>query len=510
MESVQAADFVVVGAGTAGSVVVRRLLDAGHRVAVVEAGPSDTNEEIADPFRGAALIGSEVDWSFSTEPQPCANNRVMSQARGKSLGGSSVLNGMIYVRGAQSDYDAWAAGGATGWAWQDIEPYFRELEAYDGPPNAARGQNGPLNIQRNLDPDPLVRAFVDAAVEAGHPYNDDYNSGDSRGASFLQHTAVQGRRVTAWRAYVGPVVISPLLQVITDAHVSRVLIEGGRAVGVEYLRDGQRHVVRAEQEVILSAGTLGTPQLLMLSGIGPTAHLHHHGIDVVADLPGVGQNLRDHASTSVVWETRKAMPVPRVNGLEAQFIADGVGGPIQPDRQTIFVSGVFSPIRDNLPEQGFTGLALLLHPHSQGQVRLLSADPQDPPVIDLGLLTDSRDLEALVDHVEAVRAVAAQPALAEWVKSEAFPGTAVTDRDSLRDYVRRSVDSGQHQVGTARMGTDPMAVVDPRLLVHGIGGLRIADASVMPTPPAGNTVGPAYLIGERAADFILSTRAHGY
>ncbi|WBB69041.1 GMC family oxidoreductase N-terminal domain-containing protein [Micromonospora sp. WMMD812] len=485
MRSHDTTDFVVIGAGTAGSVVARRLVDAGYRVVVIEAGPSDTREEIGDPLRGAALFGGEVDWGFGTEPQPHAGGRVLYQPRGKTLGGSSVLNGMLYVRGSRADYDAWG----DGWAWSDVEPRFRRLEAHHG---------GPVHIQRNTDPDPLVRAFVDAAVGAGHPFNHDYNAGDSRGASFTQHTIKDGRRVTAWRAYVGPVRESPLLRVVTDALVSRILIEGNRAVGVEYLAGGERHVIRVEREVVLSAGTFGTPQILLLSGLGPADHLRGHGIPVVADLPGVGQNLRDHVGSPVVWESNRAVPMPHVNGIEAQIIADGgVGAAGNPDRQAVFISAVYSTIQENLPEQGFTALALLLHPHSRGRVGLRSANPADAPVIDLGLLSDPRDLEALVEHIESLRAVAEQPALHDWIKAEVYPGTS-----ALRDYVRRAVDSGHHQVGTARIGTDQMAVVDPALRVHGIAGLRVADASVMPTLPAGNTAGPTLMIGERAADLI--------
>jgi choline dehydrogenase len=234
MTDIESADVVVVGAGTAGSVVVRRLVDAGHRVIVIEAGPTDGRPEIASPFGAAALFASEVDWALSTVPQSHANDRVLYQPRGRSLGGSTILNGMLYIRGARTDYDAWAAAGATGWSWQEVEPYFRRIENYDGPADGARGTSGPLSVHRNTDPDPLVTSFVDAAVQAGHPYNDDYNVGDSRGASYTQATVHQGDRVTAWRAYVRPVADSPLLRVITDALVTKVVVENGRAVGVEY------------------------------------------------------------------------------------------------------------------------------------------------------------------------------------------------------------------------------------------------------------------------------------
>jgi choline dehydrogenase len=506
MTTTESADVVVVGGGTAGSVVVRRLVDAGHRVAVIEAGPADGRPEIGSPFGAGALFASEVDWALSTVPQSHANGRVLYQPRGKSLGGSTILNGMLYIRGAHSDYDAWAAAGATGWSWREVEPYFRRLENYDGAADPTRGAHGPLRVHRNNDPDPLVTAFVDAAVQAGHRFNDDYNAGDSRGVSYTQATVDDGNRVTAWRAYVSPVADSPLLRVITDALVTKIVIENGRAVGLEYVHDGERHVIRADREVVLSAGTFGTPQLLMLSGVGASADLRHHGIEVVADLPGVGRNLRDHVASPVVWESGRAVPTPRMTGIEAQVIADSGGtGATEPDRQAVFLSFVYSTIAENLPEQGFTALAILLHPHSHGQVRLRSANPGDPLLVDPGILSDPRDIEAIVDHLESLRDIARHPALADWITSEVHPGHDRVSRDGLRDYVRTSADSGHHQVGTARIGTDPLAVVDPQLLVHGVTGLRIADASVMPTTPAGNTAAPTLMIGERAADLILGT-----
>ncbi|AWW41541.1 GMC family oxidoreductase [Streptomyces cadmiisoli] len=499
----ETSDFVVVGAGTAGSVVVRRLMDAGHTVTVIEAGPSDTREDISLPYPAPTLFGSEVDWAVNTEPQPGANDRVMYQPRGKTLGGSSAINGLWYTRGDEADYDAWAAGGASGWAWRDVEPYFRKLESYDGAPDGTRGHDGPVHIRRHPAPDPLVSAFLDAAVQSGHPRNEDYNSGDSRGASAGQHTIHNGRRVSAWRAYVAPVGDSPHLRVVTDALVAKVLVENGRATGVEYIRDGERRVVRATREVVLSAGSYNTPQLLMLSGIGPGEHLREHGIPVVVDLPGVGQNLRDHLKAEVVWETTKPVPEPGASGIEAQIVADGAPhAPVQPDWQALFVSTAVSTLTESAPEHGFTALALLLHPHGHGQLRLRSADPTDAPVVDPGVLSDPRDLESLVDQIEALRAVGRQPALAEWVASEVYPGPARTSREDLRAYVRQVVDS-QHQVGTARIGTDEAAVVDPRLRVRGVAGLRVADASVMPLPPAGNTAGAVMMIGERAADLIL-------
>lgn len=496
MSDKRVTDYVVVGAGAAGSVPVRRLIDAGHRVTVIEAGPADTRPEIDDPFGAMALFGTELDWAFTTEPQVAAGGRRLYQPRGRALGGCTTLSGMVYVRGAAADYDAWAAAGADGWAWSDVEPYFRRLE------------DGPLHVQKHPGPDELTAAFLAAAARAGHPLNPDYNDGDSRGASLTQTTiettASGAHRVTPWRAYTGPVADSPLLTVVTEATADRVLLDRGRAVGVEYRAGGETHTVHVEREVILSAGVFGTPHLLLRSGVGPAEQLRAAGVPVVADLPGVGANLRDHAAVPVVWEAAGPVPAPHVNGVEAHVISDGTAAALlQPDHQTVLVSSVYSTIPKDLPEFGFTGLAILLHPHSTGSVRLDPADPAGPPLIDLGLLTDERDVDSLVAQLEKVRAIGAQPELAKHINAERYPGSAALGTDDLRAYVRAAADAGHHQVGTARIGHDRLAVVDGELRVHGLAGLRVADASVMPLPPAGNTVGPAVMIGERIAAFLL-------
>ncbi|MFL1379685.1 GMC family oxidoreductase [Nocardiopsis protaetiae] len=498
------ADYIVVGTGPGGSPVIRRLIDAGHRVTVLEAGPTDARPEIDDPRATFALFGTEVDWGLPTEPQQHLGDRVLYLPRGRTLGGTSAINGMVYVRGAAADFDAWEAAGAVGWAWKDVEPYFRRLEDFGPEPGPERGTGGPLPVRRNPDPDPSAAAFVAAAAGAGHPLNDDYNDGESLGASLTQATLVDGARVTAWRAYVAPVLGSPLLTVVTEAHVTRVLIEDGRAVGVEYRgRDGEVHTVRARREVVLAAGVFGTPQILLLSGVGPAAHLHEHGITRVVDLPGVGENLRDHAVVPVVWERSGPAPEAPVIGVEAQLVHEGSeNAMIVPDRQTMVIPYVYSTLQEGLPDSGFTTVAAVLHPYSTGTVRLRSADPADPPRIDPGLLSDPRDVEALMEEVAMLRELGRRPELAAHVAAEVHPGGA-----DLREYVHAAADAGHHQVGTARMGADALAVVDPRLRVRGVAGLRVADASVMPFTPAANTAGPTFMIGERAAAFLLEEPA---
>jgi choline dehydrogenase len=499
-------DVVVVGAGSAGAVVTRRLLDARLTVMVLEAGPADAAEAIHDPLQHPVLWGSEFDWNFRTVPQTSANGAELLQPRGRTLGGTSSMNGMIYVRGVPSDYDAWVLQGAAGWSWSEVEPYFRKLEDYDGGAVGGRGVGGPLHIQRLPDPAPIVKAFVKAAEEAGYPYNDDYNDDRriSDGVSYLQTTIRDGRRVSSWDAYVRPVADDPQLSVITEAIVTRILVEGGRATGVEYLRGGQRHQVRSDH-VVLSAGVFGTPQILQLSGIGDGAQLRLLGIDVRAHLPGVGRNLQDHVFSPVIFETAEPV-IPPVQGLEAGVFGRTRSGLLAPNVQPMLMSFVYPYISGPLPAYGFTITALALHPLSRGTVSLRSADPTAAPLIDPRFLSEPADLEVLVDNLLQIREIGKQPALRSFHTGEVRPGPALATRDLLREYVRTTTVSGQHPVGTARMGMDSESVVDPTLRVHGIDGLWVADGSIMPSLISGNTNGPTIMIGERAADFILGAR----
>ncbi|SPF06209.1 GMC family oxidoreductase [Streptomyces sp. MA5143a] len=498
-------EAVVVGAGSAGAVVTRRLLDAGLTVTVLEAGPADDSEAIHDPLRSPAVLGTEYDWSYRTVPQTSANGVELPLPRGRTLGGTSSINGMIYARGVPSDYDAWVLQGAAGWAWSEVEPYFRKLEDYDGGAVGGRGVGGPLHIQRLPDPSPIVRAFVQAAEEAGYPYSDDYNDDSGfEGVSYLQTTIRDGRRVSSWEAYVRPVADNPRLSVVTGATVTRIVVEGGRATGVEYLRGGERHLVRSDR-VVLSAGVFGTPQILQLSGIGDAARLRSLGIEVRAHVPGVGRNLQDHVTSPVIFET--AEPVfPRTQGLEAGVFGRTRSGLLAPNVQPMLMSFVYPYISGRLPDYGFTITGQVLHPLSRGTVSLRSTDPTAAPLIDPRYLSEPDDLEVLVDCLLQIREIGEQPALQALHKGEVRPGPDFGTRDSVREYVRRTTVTGQHQVGTARMGVDSESVVDPTLRVHGLEGLWVVDASIMPTLVSGNTNGPTIMIGERAADFILGAR----
>ncbi|WP_250009889.1 GMC family oxidoreductase [Actinoplanes sp. M2I2] len=500
-------DVIVIGAGTSGSVVIRRLLDAGLSVTAIEGGPADDSELIHNPTAAIGLWGGPYDWAYSTVPQPRADGRQLMQPRGKTLGGSTAINAMMYVRGLAADYDAWAQGGAAGWRWSDVEPYFRRLEDYDGPHDGNRGTGGPFRVQAHPGADPLNRAFVQAAEQAGFGYNRDYNSGDSQGVSFVQTAIRDGRRETAWTAYGRPVEDHPRLTLITGAHVVGLIVDGSRVTGVQYRKDGRLWRASA-QETVLAAGAVNSPQLLLLSGIGPAAELQRLGIPVVLDLPGVGKNLQDHVNVPIGWAATGTVPEPVLQRLEAHLFARTRPGLLTPDVQDILVSAVL-PTDGPMTDSGFSAATVLLHPLSRGEVTLRSADPAAAPLIDPRVLDEPDDLEVLIDGLGLLRHLAEQPALKQYIKAETAPGPAVTTREQLRAYVRATVVSGHHQIGTARMGVDSMSVVGPDLRLHGLTGLRIADASIMPTLTSGNTAAPVLMIGERAADFILTPAGTG-
>ncbi|GFG64396.1 GMC oxidoreductase [Mycobacterium kubicae] len=500
-------DVIVVGAGSAGAAVTRRLVDAGCSVLLLEAGGADSDPAIADPARMFELWSTPHDWNYLTVPQPQAANRRLPWPRGKVLGGSSSLNAMIYVRGARSDYDRWACLGNPGWAWADVLPVFRRMEDYDGGACALHGVGGPLRILSRYTPDPVHAAVKGGFVDLGLRLNADYNSGLLDGVSSMAFTIKDRRRHNTAAAYLRPIESSPTLTVLTGARARRLLMNGTRCVGVEWVRGNRVETATAGQEVIVSAGAIESPRLLMLSGIGDADHLAAVGIDVVVDLPGVGRNLHDHLLAPVILTTDRPIgpPTPGLplaqTHLWTRSRPDAPGPDIQP---LAFSFPLYSEPWMAGPDNGISLLAGMVRPNSRGSIRLTGTDPDDPLLIDPATFTCEEDLTALVDAVRLCREVAATKSLRDWTFRETYPGPETASLPALRDYVRRTVMTYHHQAGTCKMGADAASVVDARLRVHGVEGLRVADASIMPAVTSGNTNAPSILIGERAADFVLA------
>jgi choline dehydrogenase-like flavoprotein len=502
-------DVVIVGAGTAGCVLASRLTeDAGTRVLLLEAGSRDPLPAAADPKSWPSLAGTSMDWGDVSVS--VAGSPRVRLTRGRGVGGSSAINAMSFIRGHRASYDAWLAAGAKGWGFDDLLPFFKRSEhAADRDPDL-RGRGGPLRLWRVSPPHPLSEAMLEAAGQVGHPLVDDIDSGVEEGFGWAEFTIVDGRRQSAADAYLTPALQRPNLDLVTDARVHRLVFSGERCTGVEY--DVGSQVLRAEcaREVVLAAGAIGSPQLLMRSGVGPQAHLREVGVPVVVDLPGVGANLHDHPMTGVVFRSRQPVVGSVGNGGgEAKGTIRTTVGAGWPDVQ-IFCA-IAPMLGDTVPSPargaGYTIVVAILAPFSRGSVRLASADPKSAPLIDPGYYADSRDLDAAVAGLRAARDLGNAPAFTPWRGEEVQPGLEARDDDQLRDYVRRSVHTYFHYAGTCRMGTDEHAVVDTALRVHGIEGLRVSDASVMPSPVNANTNATVYGIAERAAHLLRAQPA---
>jgi choline dehydrogenase len=494
------ADVIVVGGGSAGAVVARRLVDRGDvRVLLLEAGGLDTNPAIHDPRRVHELWLAEEDWAYETTPQPHAAGRRLAWPRGRVLGGSSCLNAMVWVRGAPQDFDTWAYLGADGWSWRDVLPVYERIERRE-PSNP-----GTVSILSGFEPDALHVSIVEAAGQCGIPFNADYNGASQDGISYMQYTIEDGVRHSTAAAYVHPVEDDPNLEVLVGAHARRLLFEGTRCVGVEWSRGG--HVEQAHAgEVVISGGTIGSPQLLLLSGVGPADHLRAVGVDVVADVPGVGENLHDHLLSPVIFSAEREIgpPSPGLPACQTHlFWRSRAGAPV-PDIQPIhFMAPMYEDWMEG-PENGFTLLGGMVRPASRGSIRLTGPGIDDPLLIDPNVLACEADLDSLVAAVDLCRRIGAADALLAWGAVERYPGPdVVSDADVIR-YARDTAITYHHQVGTCKMGVDAAAVVDPTLKVHGVDGLRVADASIMPTVTTGNTNAPSIMIGERAAEFIAA------
>lgn len=497
-------DYIIIGAGSAGSVVTRRLVDAGLKVLLLEAGPRDDMPAIHNPPEAMALWHSAVDWGFSTQPQIYAGKQDIYWPRGKTLGGSSAINGMMYVRGLPSDYDNWAAMGATGWSWKDVLPYFRKAENcnIDGLSNL-HATGGLLQVSRPAMT-PLAHAFVEAGQQAGLRLVQDYNNGqDSTGVSFPQYTMTpDGKRASAWVCYGDAIRGADNLSVITEARVLKLLNQGDHITGVHFVHRGTDYRIEARHEVLLCAGSLMSPSILLHSGIGPAEQLEKMGIKTLVNLPGVGENLHDHLVCPMVWSSPQPVAVGLASGIEAQIFHKSAPELSAPDTQSLLFTMPFMPG----VAQGYTVTPGLVAPKSRGRLWLNSRDPLQAPLMDPRVYSENEDLEVMTDKALLLREVMKQTALAPW-RGKEMGMEGVNNRDKMRDYIRRMTASYHHQVGTARMGTDNMAVVDPQLRVHGLSGLRVIDASVMPVIPTGNTNAPSIMIGEKAADMILSSKA---
>ena len=524
-------DYVIVGAGSAGCVLAGRLTEnPSLNVLLLEAGPPDDADEIHIPAALNLLFQSTYDWGYRTVPQERAAGQSVYWPRGRVVGGSSSINAMIYIRGNKHDYNTWRDEyGCDGWGYTDMLPYFLRAECNSRGASAFHGDSGPLSVVDPKFRSSSASAFVDAAVGAGAAANADFNGASQDGVGFYQVTQKDGRRWSAADAYLHPAAGRPNLTVRTDCLVTSVLIEGGRAVGVRYIHRGTEHDVRVQSEVILSGGAVNSPQLLMLSGIGPADHLREHGVAVVADSPGVGANLSDHPIASALWSTPKVrslaeMAGPRnllrwqlthtgpmtTNVAQAGGFARSDAGLPAPDIQWHVLPVPFRNGGLSDPtERGMSVLVTLVAVRSRGRIQLRSADPRHRPLIDPAYLSDPADIEALVRAISIVREIASVKPMRKMCAAELAPGPDLRADDELRDFVRRDVNTLYHPVGSCAMGGESRldasglaTVVDTELRVRGVDGLRVVDASVMPTVPRGNTNAPTIAIAERAADLI--------
>ena len=502
-------DYIVIGAGSAGCVVANRLTeDPETTVLLLEAGNPDTKPEIHVPAKCISLLGSEVDWSYFSEPEPHLGDRKMFCSRGKVLGGSSSINFMMYVRGNRHDYDHWQSLGNSGWGYQDVLPYFKKSEHQQRGAAKFHGVNGELSVTDIQSPAAVSQRFIDACVSMGYDYNPDFNGAQQEGAGSYQLTVKEGKRHSAAAAFLLPILHRPNLRVTTAALVTRLLFEGTRAVGVEYLHKGTLHQSRVNQEVILSAGAFDSPKLLMLSGIGDAEYLQAMEIPVVFNSPGVGQNLQDHILACVVQSATQAVqPATASNGIEAGlFLHSEDNFEPAPDLQFFFGSIQFLSPGYTPADFGFTSAVSLTHPQNIGSVSLLSSDISDPPIIQMNYLQNQADMTKLVEGIKLMRQLVQSPGFDEFRGKEIAPGSQVQDDAALEAYIRDTSSTVWHPVGTCKMGVDPMAVVDPELRVYGVQGLRVVDASIMPTITTGNTNAPVIMISEKAADLIKAER----
>ncbi|HEX4222500.1 MAG TPA: GMC family oxidoreductase N-terminal domain-containing protein [Pseudonocardiaceae bacterium] len=513
-------DYIVVGAGSAGCVIANRLATGTDAtVLLIEAGGPDTEPAIHQEQMSATMSlwgPGPLNWGYVTEPQAALAGREIPVARGKVWGGCSSVNAMLHVRGNRIDYDTWAALGNRGWSYEDVLPVFRQMENFSGWASSYRGAAGPLAVLVHADPSPVALQLFDAGPEVGiadRGHGFDYNGEHQTDTVFLYQATKtpEHRRASTAVAYLTPALDEPNLTVLSQAMVTRVLIESGRAVGVEVVVDGTARQVRCEREVVVSAGAYESPKLLMLSGIGPADTLVRHGIQVLVDLPGVGANLQDHMIVGVCYLSKREQPWEPTLIAETGFFtrSSAVGPQEAPDFQMKFGGLKFVSPEYYQDGPGFTFAPVLIQPRSVGYVSLKSADPHDIALLQPNYLSDPADLNTFVEAIERSRELANTRAMTGWVDREIAPGPDVTDRAGIEDYVRRNAGTLWHPVGTCAMGNGPQAVVDPQLRVRGVVGLRVADASVMPRIVSGNTNAASIMIGEQAARLLAPAAVAG-
>ncbi|MBP6986193.1 MAG: GMC family oxidoreductase N-terminal domain-containing protein [Alphaproteobacteria bacterium] len=517
----KAYDFIIVGSGSAGSVLANKLSeDSKNSVLLIEAGPEDTRLEAKVPAFWPRLVNTyDVDWAFYTEPEPGINNRMDDIPRGKMLGGSSSMNAMLYVRGAKESWDEWKL---EGWSYKDMLPYFKGMENNERGANDYHGVGGPLNV-KDVEPNITSTTFVKAAVAAGIPENKDYNGEKQEGSFLYQMNIKNGERHSGSVAFLNPVKSRKNLTIMTGAHVTKLVIEGNKCTGVEYLKDDKKQTVNTNKEVILSAGAIQSPQILMLSGVGPAKHLGMYQIPVVKDLPGVGENMQDHPIACTVYKAKKPVLLgddPEAfkkwdqnrsgpfasSGVEAGLFTKINQKDIMSDLQFHFIAGN--------PWTGFKGVMLvcptLVRSHSRGTITLRGTDPLRRPVIKYDYFEKvegeepNHDLQTMIEGVKLARKIMSQDVFKDLVEQELLPGPNAKTDEQIVEFLKKVVSNVFHPAGSCKMGTDEMSVVDPQLKVRGIEGLRVIDASVMPTIINGNTNAPTYAIAAKGADLILA------